>query len=271
MPRKSGASRWGRVAVATLSLVLCEVAGSEDLAAVKARGVLRVLAVRVQGPNEFFTVTGPQQGFDRELLETFASLEGLKLEPVLVEGWDDLIPALLRGRGDLIAGRFTATEARRKQIAFTQEVFPTRAVVVTRQPNPPITSLAVLRGKRVGTLRGSSLAEAVAQAGVPAVNVDATIQPGGLPQALARGRVDAVVMGVENAITAQRDDPALEMGLFIGAPSSLAWGLRPQDTALGSTLDAYLDNVRRSPTWSRLVIKYFGGAAPEILQRARTQ
>lgn len=262
--------RW-RLVVVALALGSAGVASAADLDTVKARGVLRVLTVRVQGANEFFTVGGSQPGFDRELLESFASLNGLQVEPVLVEGWDDLIPALLRGRGDLIAGRFTVTEARRRQIAFTREVFPTRAVVVTRQPSAPITTLAALRAARVGTLRGSSLAEAVAQAGVPAANVDATVQPGGLPQALARGRVDAVVMGVENAITAQREDSSLEMGLFIGPPGSLAWGLRPQDGTLIAALDAYIDNVRRSPTWSRLVVKYFGGAAPKILQRARAE
>jgi ABC-type amino acid transport substrate-binding protein len=266
----TGLYRWRWVA-ALLFAGLAWQGVAEDLTAVKARGVLRVLTVRVQGTNEFFPVGGRQQGFDRELLEGFASLQGITIEPVAVEGWDDLIPALLRGRGDLIAGRFTVTEARRRQIAFTQEVFPTRAVVVTRQPNPPITTLAALRIARVGTLKGSSLADAVAQAGVPAANVDATIQPGGLPQALARGRVDAVVMGVENAITAQREDAALEMGLFIGPPGSLAWGLRVQDKALVAALDTYLENVRRSPAWSRLVVKYFGSAAPEILQRARAQ
>jgi hypothetical protein len=29
--------------------------------------------------------------------------------------------------------------------------------------------------------------------------------------------------------------------------------------------------VRRTPTWSRLVVKYFGEEAPEILKRAREE
>jgi hypothetical protein len=29
--------------------------------------------------------------------------------------------------------------------------------------------------------------------------------------------------------------------------------------------------VRRTPTWNRLVVKYFGEDAPEILKRARAE
>jgi hypothetical protein len=30
-------------------------------------------------------------------------------------------------------------------------------------------------------------------------------------------------------------------------------------------------NLRRTPTWNRLVLKYFGEQAPDILKRARGQ
>jgi ABC-type amino acid transport substrate-binding protein len=115
------------------------------------------------------------------------------------------------------------------------------------------------------------MAEAVARAGVPATGVDDSIRPGGLPAALAAGRVKAIVLGVENAIVAQRDDPQIEIGMFVGPPGSLAFGVRKEDGALLSALDAYIDNVRRTATWNRLVVKYFGASAPEVLRQARAQ
>ena len=51
-----------------------------DLPAVKARGALRVLAVDLKEPDEFFQFTGTP-GFDREILEGFAKLNELRLEP----------------------------------------------------------------------------------------------------------------------------------------------------------------------------------------------
>ena len=83
--------------------------------------------------------------------------------------------------------------------------------------------------------------------------------------------VSAVVLGVENAIAAQREDPALQIGLFLGPLRSLAYAVRKGDAALLAALNDYIENLRRTPTWSRLVVKYFGEAAPEILRKARQE
>ena len=244
-------------------------ATAADLAAVKARGTLRVIVMPLSATDEFFPVPpGARPGFDRAVLDGFVGLHRITLEVVPVEGWDNLIPALLQGRGDLIAGRFTVTDARLKQIAFTNEVFPSRNIVMTRKPHAPVATLEALRQEKVGTIKGSSMAEAV-HAVVPAPNVDDSFPPGGLPGALVSGKVSAVVLGVESAIAAQRQDAEMELGVFVGPPRSLAYGVRKQDTALLQALNEYIDNLRRTPTWSRLVVEYFGDAAPEILRKAR--
>jgi membrane-bound lytic murein transglycosylase F len=241
-----------------------------DLADVKARGTLRVIVMPLSATDEFFPLpAGARPGFDRAVLDGFAALHRIKLEVVPVEGWDNLIPALLQGRGDLIAGRFTVTETRLKQIAFTSEVFPSRNVVLTRKPHAPVATLEALREEKVGTIKGSSMAEAV-RAVVPATNVDDSFPPGGLPGALVAGKASAVVLGVESAIAAQRQDPEMELGTFVGPPRSLAYGVRKQDAALLQALNEYIDNVRRTPTWSRLVVEYFGASAPDILRKVRS-
>ena len=120
-----------------------------DFPEAKARGTLRVIVMPLSATDEFFPVPpGARPGFDRAVLDGFASLHRIKLELVPVEGWDNLIPALLQGRGDLMAGRFTVTDARLKQIAFTSEVFPSRNVVMTRRPHAPVQTLDALRQER---------------------------------------------------------------------------------------------------------------------------
>jgi polar amino acid transport system substrate-binding protein len=260
-------------ALTLLSLLAFLVATSSraiDLAEVKSRGGLRVLVVGVRSGDEFFAPAGAQPGFDREVLAGFASLQRVRLEVVPVAGWDVLIPELLAGRGDLIAGRFTVTESRKKLIAFTSEVFPTRNVVLTRR-HRVVRTIAELREEKVGTVKGTSVAEAVAAAGVPPAHVDGSVPSGALPDALKSGQVSAVVLGVENAISAQRADPALQLGLFVGPPTSLAYGVRKGDAELLKALDEYIENLRRTPTWSRLIVKYFGESAPDVLKKARTE
>jgi hypothetical protein len=42
-----------------------------------------------------------------------------------------------------------------------------------------------------------------------------------------------------------------------------------QDTASAAALNDYIRNIRQTPTWNRLVVKYFGGGAVDILRLAR--
>jgi ABC-type amino acid transport substrate-binding protein len=186
---------------------------------------------------------------------------------VAVASWDALVPALAEGRGDVAASGVTATDARRRVVDFTAEVFPSRLVVMTRKPRPPVQTLAQLRAEKVGTIRGTSLAEALRGLDLP--SVDDGVPPGGLPDALRTGRVTAVVMGVEDAIAAQQKDPDVQVGLFVGPKASLAFAVRKADPALRQALDEYVANLRRTPTWSRLVVRYFGEAALPILQKAQ--
>jgi ABC-type amino acid transport substrate-binding protein len=252
------------VAVA-LAVPLAEGA---DLPAIKARGSLRVLAVVVNQADDFFGAS-PGRGIDRELLEGFVSLHRLRLELVQVQSWDALIPSLQRDKGDVIAGRFNVTESRKKQIAFTKEAFPSRHVVLTRKPHRVVSTIEEFRAEKVGTVKGTSMVEIITAAGVPAERVDDSIPTGTLPAALKAGKVTAVVLGIENGISARRADPDIQIGMFVGPPSSLAYGVRKSDTALLAALDEYIESVRKTPTWSRLVVKYFGDDALEILRRVR--
>src|SRR6185503_15405772 len=145
---------WRRALLLLFGLLSLPSAQAADLAQVKQRGVLRVLRMDVRRDDEFFPPArdgAADPGFDREVLDGFASLQRVRIEPVTVASWDGLIPALLEGRGDVIAGRFTVTEARQRQVAFTAEVFPTRNVVLTRKPGRAVASLDDLRAEKVGT------------------------------------------------------------------------------------------------------------------------
>ena len=260
---------WGVAVV--MSLLLAGSLAADDLPAVKERGTLRMLSVVVEHEPEFVSAKADRPGFDREVLEGFARLHRVKLELLPVASWDGLIPALLKGRGDVIAGRYTATDTRRKQIDFTTEVFPTRPIAVTRKPHRVVKTLAELREEKVGIVKGTSLVDVLAAAGIPPAQIDDGLTAGGTFAALKAGRVTCIVEEVAAAILAQREDPELQAGVFIGPTGSYAYGVRKEDKELRAALDEYVENLRKTPTWNRLVVKYLGEAAPEILKKARTE
>jgi membrane-bound lytic murein transglycosylase F len=249
-------------------LALLPAAAAADLPEIQTAGRLRVLVV--DGSPAFYSLRpGAEPGMDREILEGFARLHRLTLSSVTAPAWDALVPWLVEGKGDLAAGGVTATPARAQHVAFSAEVFPTRLVVVTRRPRPPVRSIDELREEKLGTIRGSSMAEAIAALGLPPRNLDDSFPSGGLPEGLRSGRVTAIVSGVEDALLYKLADPALELGVFIGRPASLAYGIRKDEPKLKAALDEYIGNLRRTPTWNRLLLKYFGDSAPELLRRAR--
>lgn len=255
-----------------LALSLAGATVSADLKELVAGGSLRILAIVDDREPEFLALKeGTPTGFDLEILQAFAKSQRLALKVVPIGSWDALIPALLDGKGDVIAGRFSDTPERRRRVAFTDEVFPTRTVLVTRKPHPPVTSLQALAQEKVGTIRGTSMVEALLAAGVPLNKIDLSLVSGSLSESLRGGKVTVAVWSVEGAILAQRKDPDLELGAFVGSPESLAYGLRPNDVELRRALNDHLRTIRQTGNWNRMVVKYFGGLAPSILKKSREQ
>jgi ABC-type amino acid transport substrate-binding protein len=251
-------------------LLAAAPAWSADLAEIKQRGALRVLGVLDTREPEFFSLKSEAApGFDVEILTGFAKVHKVELKLVPAGGWGGLVPALIEGKGDVIAGRFSATPQRRRSILFTQEVFPTRTVVVTRKPHPGVQTLEQLKAERVGTIVGTSMYEALLAAGLPPAAIDATLDSGGLASALRGGAISAGVWWLEGAMLAQLKDRDLSLGLALGPPESLAYGVRKEDQALLAALNQHLEVVRSTGTWQRLALKYFGDATPAILKRAR--
>jgi membrane-bound lytic murein transglycosylase MltF len=132
-----------------------------------------------------------------------------------------------------------------------------------------IRSRMNLGAERFGTEKGTSWAQATHALGVPSEHVDDSIPMQDLPSALESGRITAAVFEVHVAMPAATRDPELQLGAFVGEPGSLAWAVRKEDTALLASLDEYLNAVRRTPTWHRLVLSHFGSDAAKVLKRSR--
>jgi ABC-type amino acid transport substrate-binding protein len=255
---------WG--AWLALLLLASPPARGGDLPEINARGSLRVLASADEDPAWFASQPSASPGFEREVLEGFARVEKLHFVAVPVARWEEAIPMLQRDEGDVLGG-ISATPERRQRVDFSGELLPARSVVVTKRPHVPIRSLAALRAARVVIVANTTWAQALERAGVPlasAAHVDTLAEA---IEAVSAGRADATVIGVVDFFLQRRRLAGLEAGLPLGEPLSSAWAVRKGTPELRRALDAYLDQFRHSPNWSRLLVKYFGADAPAILGR----
>ena len=234
-----------------------------DFEAIKARGSLRVI-VAAEEAAETFDPTGAAGGFERDIVDSFARLHGLRVEIVPAKTYPDRIPMLLAGKGDLIVAIFDTPE-RRQQVAFTAEVMPTFTLAVTGPGKKTVDTLDELRRLHVGVIKGTAPADEAAAAGITSlVRYDTSEAMLG---ALRSGEVAAVAMPVSELALAAKRSPGLRSGVQVGPSGSVAWAVRKEDTALRAALDLHLASVHRSASWNLLLVKYFGDEAPVVLGR----
>jgi membrane-bound lytic murein transglycosylase F len=229
---------------------------------------LRVLVAADEMPEIFsFTDTG-RPGLERELLEGFCRMHRLKLEIVPVREFDQIIPMLLRGEGDVITG-IVNTEARRQKVAFTSEVLPVRHLAVTRRPTPAAARPEDLRTLRVGVIPGTSWERATVEAGVPAAKRVAFRDADALLAGLRARQVEAVVMPLLDYALASKRDPELAAGAFIGSSLSGAMAVRPDDLPLLEALDGYLRGMGQAR--HAMMFKYLSEEALSLIALARRE
>lgn len=244
-------------------------AAVDDLPEIKQRGRLRVVVAADGMPEAATLEPGAPPGMEREMVQAFADLHRLGIEFVSVAVSGDRFPALKSGDGDVVVGNVGITEDRRKLVAFTHEVFPNRSIAVSWRPYPPILSLEQLRRERVGVIRNSAWSVRAESAGVPRENLDDSYEtPDQVLHALRAGKVTAVVMPVDRALVLQRRERDLQLGVFTPPSPGRAWAVRHGSPELLRALNEYISSVRRTPTWSRLAVKYYGDLARDVLKAA---
>lgn len=261
-----GPARW---VVLLLPALVAAVAQGADLKQVEARGTLRVLVSADESPEIFSFEPHTQPGFEREILEGFTRLRRLKLEVAKAAQFEEVIPSLLRDQADLATG-IVDTEARRKQVAFTVEILPSRILLVGCGPTPP-PDPSRLGGERVGTIQGTSWAETAIAAGVPGANIDTFANTPALLAALKGHKVSVILLSLSDFVLLRRADRELRAGPFLGVPRSAAWAVRREDEELRKALNEYIENLRRTASWGRMAVGYFGDEALALLGRAQKQ
>ena len=137
-----------------------------DLDQIRERGVLRALVTYSR--TEFFLDHGRIRGIQAELLRDLERQlnkgverpeERLRVRFLPVT-FDQLIPALEAGLGDVAAAFLTVTPERRERVSFAvSRRLAVDEIVVTHPSARPVKALEDLAGRSVYVLRGSSYAE----------------------------------------------------------------------------------------------------------------
>ncbi|MFC5706490.1 ATP-binding protein [Aeromonas eucrenophila] len=191
---------------------------------------------------------GELTGFVADLLELMSARSGLKFTLVPTQSWADTLGQFQASKLDFVPA-VTPTDERRRSMLFTPDYAFINRVIVAKQGVAELPNTAVLKGRRVGMVRGSVEQLLLEQVGAVLVVVDSDTQllslldsgeaeytlmsMNTLGQALQKGfseRYRVVFSGnelrVPIAMAVQRKDPMLQQIL-----SKALLSVRPDELA----------------------------------------
>jgi arginine/ornithine transport system substrate-binding protein len=247
------------LAAAILTLVL-------PLAASAQAPDWKKVRIGVEGAYPPFSEMGPDgkiKGFDIDIANALCTQ--MKAECTLVtQEWDGMIPALQSRKFDAIIASMSATDERRKVVAFSDKYYNTPARLVAKAAAKLQATPEGLKGKRIGVQRSTihdrfvtdtfKASEIVRYAKADEVYLD-----------LAAGRID-VAMGDSVAIDGgflkkpqgqgyAFFGPAYNDEKYFGTGSSIA--VRKADTALAERFNAAIKAIRADGTYKKIQDRYF--------------
>lgn len=222
-----------------------------DLDAIKKRGTLRIL---VFGTGEdVLPRAGASMNRSEEAAVALAEHLGVRPELVTVGAYSELIPALLDGRGDIIAARMAITEKRKEQIAFTRATTSVDEVLVSRKGDASAPkTLQELAGKTITVRPSSSYFETLtrlatkeakgggAVAAVAIAPADEARDSEQLVADVGDGKLQYTVCDSDLLLSVQAYNDKVESTLTLRKGREIALALRPTNLALKAAADAWV-------------------------------
>jgi membrane-bound lytic murein transglycosylase F len=221
----------------------------EDLPDLKQKKRLRLITF--QDATHYFINKGKLQGFEYELLKRFAGSNGLRLDVVIAESFDQMTHLLETGKGDVIAGSIPLSilQGSQNQFAYTNPYSYSMPLIVGRQHDYPLLDIRDLDGRRIVLAPESpyyKMLEAIQSKGINLEIVQ--LDEGNLHDTLfqvSQGNYDLTVIGSNQRNTDFTKHINLKVHFNLGEPAGNSWAVSHENSQLVSALNDYISREYR--------------------------
>jgi His/Glu/Gln/Arg/opine family amino acid ABC transporter permease subunit len=242
------------VAAVILGAVGCGSSDDKGADPIKSAGVLRVGTEGTYSPFSYHDPkTGDLVGYDVDVAKAVGEKLGVRVEFVETP-WDSIFAALEADRFDIVANQVTINAERQGKYDLSQPYTVGEGVIVTREGDNSITSLADVRGKTAAESASSNWSQVARDAGARVESVEGFTQAITL---LNQGRVDVVINDsiAVYAYLAETGDKSVKIAGTVGEKSEQGFAAR-KDSGYLPELDRALSELRADGTLSEISQKY---------------
>jgi len=244
-----------------------------DLPAIKEDGYLT--AIVENSSTGYFLYKGQPMGYEYELLHLYADQMGLELRVKLTQSIDQAFEMLNSGEGDLIAYSLTITKDRKKQIAFTDNHYTTRQVLVQRKPDnwrkmtvdriskSLVRNQVDLIGKEIHVRKSSSYVDRLKNLSqeiggdIIVIEEEDSAETEELIKRVSMGEFKYTVADETVALVNSSYYPNIDVKTAISFPQQIAWAVRKNAPKLEKSLNSWLADIKKKPTFNVIYNKYF--------------
>lgn len=207
------------------------------------------------------------QGFDYELLNTFANAHGLQLEITPDMSFEKRLNGVCTGQYDLLGTGTVVTSQSKDSLLFTRTIWLSKQVLVQRKLQEGMDSLYIknqldLAGKHLYVTKGSpallrihNLISEIADT-IYVEEVD-LYGPEQLMAMVAEGDINYAVCDESIAQSIINEFPNLDIDTDISFTQFYAWGVSKHSPVLLDSLNAWLNTYMETKEFQRLIKKYF--------------
>lgn len=216
--------------------------------------------------NFFIDDKGHYRGFEYDIVKGYEDFINRKSKKAssryvvifLPMQFEDILPALAAGRGDLAAANLTITGERRRIVDFADPYLPdVDEIVITHRDGPAIESVDDLAGRKVYVLAGTSYVEhlralnerLVGQGREPIdiVEADPDLDHADVFELVDNGIVDLTVADNHIATVWSKifKNLVLKPDVAVNTGGSIAWAIRKNTPKFKTSVNAYVKKIKK--------------------------
>ena len=216
------------------------------------------IGMNPNSPPMIFMLDGRYAGVEADFARLLARQFGRSVY-FLPMGWEQLIPALMEGKVDLIMSGMTATQARQMRIRFTDAYFTARLVVAMRAEDAEQYDSRedILKTPgNVGVIPGTT-ADAFVQKNLTDARRVAIAEVRHAAQELKNKRIDLFMSDGPGIVWLVSENEAEISGFWEGfSEEPLAWGVRRDDEELLNSVNSILETWKTDGTVDKVLTRW---------------